>query len=109
MPLWFSEFCEMKHLIFKRADTTEALGQNVFHSQNTSHTSVFPLHLSHRPPLSGSPRPHQVSAGLWGREPHWQTPSGAGAWVCPGVHGTLGLTGEAAPWAPGAPPSQSAG
>lgn len=59
----------MKHLIFKRADTTETLGQNVFHLQNTSHTSVFPLHLSHRPPLSGSPRPHRVSAGLWGREP----------------------------------------
>ena len=71
-----SEFCEMKHLIFKRADTMETLGQNVFTYKTHSHTSVFPLHLSHRPPLTASPRPHPVSAGLWGREPplasaHW--------------------------------------
>ena len=83
MPLW----C----LIFKRADTTETLGQNVFHLQNTSHTSVFPLHLSHRPPLTASPRPHPVSAGLWG----WEPPLASALW-----HRCLGM--PRCPWYPGA-------
>ena len=82
----------------------ETLGQNVFHLQNTSHTSVFTDCLSWAHPGLVR-RVLDCGAGSL----HWQTPSGAGAWVCPGVHGTLGATGEAASWALGPLPSQSAG
>ena len=69
-----SEFCEMKHLIFKRADTMETLGQNVFIYKTHSHTSVFPLHLSHRPPLCLT----QASSGEC-----WTVGPGASTGKCP--------------------------